>query len=210
VMADHVNGRIGDAIRVPVGIAREEGFQEDVEVSARNLPPGWSVKPLVIANGHDKGELEVRREDGSATAGSLEIAGNSQPAVVPPLLTEDGLGYLERPRTKVSVSFVESPLFSLRIEEPFSGFVIDRKGAARIEIAVGVDRAKGFDGELTLGLEDLPDGVAVSEQAPEHLWIRTDPQIVKPGRYRIAARATAKYQGREATEVSAGIRLQVK
>lgn len=210
VMIRQVNARVGGAARVPVAIAREEGFQEDVQVSPRGLPQGWTAKPLTIAMGHDKGELEIQREDGAPLTGQFEIVGNSQSAVLPPMLTEDGFGYIEAADTKVSVSFVEGPLFSLKIEEPNGGFVIDRLGAAAIEIPVTVARAKGFDGELRFTLEDAPEGVTVKAQDATHLWIQADPQLAKPGRYRIAVGATGTAHGRESVDVSSGFRLQVK
>lgn len=209
VTANHVHARTG-AAKVPVVITREESFQEDVTVIARGLPSGWTAKPLTIAKGSDSGELEVVREDGGPASGSFEVLGNSQIALLPPVLGEDGLGYLEQPRTKIRVSFVESPLFSLRVEEQSGGFAVDRGNTASLEIPITVDRAKGFDGALTFGVEDPPDGVSVKSQDGSHVWLAVDSTVVKAGRYRIAVRGTASHEGKELAEVSTGFGLRVK
>ena len=210
IMARQVNAKMGGAARVPVAISREEGFQEDVQVSPRGLPLGWAAKPLTIAMGHDKGELEIQREDGASLTGQFEIVGNSQFGVLAPILTEDGFGYIEAPETKVTVSFVEGPLFSLKVEEPNGGFAIDSQKEGSVEIPVMVVRATGFDGVLKFKIEDAPEGVTIKAQDATHLWIQADPRQTKAGRYRIALGATGTAQGRESVDVSSGFRLQVK
>jgi hypothetical protein len=195
---------------VPVAVLREEGFDGDVAVNARGLPPGWTARRLVISKGSDTGDLEILRDEGSPAVASIEVATDSMTAALPPVVGEDGFGYLERARTKLTVAFVESPQFALRIEEQPGGFVIERKGSAPIEIPVTVERLKGFDDPLTFALEDAPGGVSISSQDATHVWLIVDPAQAKPDKYRIALRAAASRQERELTEVSTGFRLQVK
>jgi hypothetical protein len=210
VSADHVQARAGQAAKVPVAVMREEGFEGDVPVTARGLPPGWTVRPLVISKGSDTGDLEIVRDDGSPSTASIEVASDALTAALPPVVGEDGFGYLERARTKITVSFVESPQFALRIEEQPGGFVIEQKSPVPVEIPVMVERIKGFDASLTFALEDAPDGVSIKSQDASHVWLVADRSSAKPGKYRIALRAAATREGRELTEVSTGFRLQVK
>ena len=102
VMVDHMNVEAGGVASIPIAIAREEGFRQDVEITAEGLPQGWTVKPLRISGGEESGKLEVRGH-GSATL-HFDCARGSrekpveQAVLVPPISTQDGAGYLELPR----------------------------------------------------------------------------------------------------------------
>ena len=222
VLADHRNARNGGAAKIPVAVSREEGFSGSVEIAAANLPKGWTARPLTLQAGQDTGDLEIVREEGGPASAEIEIRAKAkageqeivQEAPGPPLIAEDGLGYLEPPRTAVSVWFVDAPAFSLKVDEPSPGFVIDLKKSTRVEIPVTVERSSAFEGAVTFQAENLPEGVALQTQRVDGskatLTLEADPRKVKTGRYRIAARAGGLFQGQEAVDVTPGLRLQVK
>lgn len=210
VASNRVHARKDSAAKLPVSISREEGFDGDVPVTVRGLPAGWSAKPLTIAKGSDSGDLEIWREDSSPAQASFEVLSGTQIAAVPPFLGEDGLGYLEAARTQVGVSFVDAPLFTLRPEEAPKGYIADLVSTAPLEIPVVIERSQGFEGPITLGIDDLPAGAMVKSQDDSHVWIQIDPAVAKAGTYRIALRGLTSYQGKERVEVSTGFRLQVK
>ncbi len=222
VLADHRNARNGAAAKIPVAVSREEGFNGSVEIVGANLPKGWTARPLTLQAGQDTGDLEIMREEGGPASAGIEIRAKAKmgeqemlvAALGPPLITEDGLGYLEPPLAGLGVWFVDAPAFSLKVEEPSPGFVIDLKKATRVEVSVTIERSSGFEGALTFQAENLPEGVTLQAQRVDGnkaiLTIEADPQKVKTGRYRIAARAGGVYQGQEAVDVTSGLRLQVK
>ncbi|MEO8658269.1 MAG: PPC domain-containing protein [Bryobacteraceae bacterium] len=220
VMADHINAGNGTTAKVPVVVSREEGFEGPIEILA-NLPHGWTAKPLTIALGQDSGDLEITRGQGSSGA-AIEVTGKAKvgaldrlaTARLAPLVGEDGSGYLELPRERFSLSFVEVPQFALKVEEPNPGFVIDTKKTVMVEIPVLVERVGAFVAPLALQVDGLPEGVKLVAQkadgATPSLSLEADPKVAKPGRYRIAIRASAAFEGREMVEGTSGLRLQVK
>src|SRR5262249_15604435 len=138
VMADHMNVEESSTASIPVGIAREEGFKGDVEIVAEGLPAGWTAKPLRISGGEDTGKLEIAGHGpGVLALGAGEKGGKKgvrQLRLTPPVSSEDGAGYLELPRRSIRVTFVEKPLVSLSVEEPTTGFVIDRGRNLQVEL----------------------------------------------------------------------------
>lgn len=220
VMADHLNTGNGSAAKVPIVVSREEGFQGPIEIRA-SLPHGWSAKPLTLNVGQDSADLEITREQGSSGA-AIRISGKAmigdrervEAARLVPLLGEDGSGYLEQSRERFSLSFVDGPLFALKVDEPNPGFVIDPKKSVAVEIPVRVERTGAYTAPLVLQADGLPEGVTLKSQnaagEAASLTLEADPKLVKPGRYRIAVRGSASFQGREAVEGTSGLRLQVK
>lgn len=222
VLTDHVNAAAATPGKIPIAVAREEGFKDAVEVEFRRLPDGWTAKPLVVAAGQETGDLEISRSEGSALAATLEVTAKSkigdrdvvQPALRPPVLTEDGSGYLEMAMSGVAVQFVEDPVIGLKLEEPNGGFVIDLKKTTNVELPVTLERPQGPGEALTFAIEELPDGVVLKSQRVDGdaavLTLEAEPGKVKPGAYRIAARAIGRFDQREVVEVTSGVRLGVK
>ena len=139
------------------------------------------------------------------------------PVLVPPVSSEDGLGYLELPRETIQIAFVEKPVFSLTVEPPSTGFVIDRAKKPELQLPCKVERCAeclGADVPLKFDVEEIPEGVRVTSQQVEAgsavLMLAADPKAVKPGQYRIALRATADVNGRQLLETSSAIPLRVK
>jgi len=221
VTTDHINAGNGTTAKIPVVLSREEGFEGPIEIGA-NLPHGWTAKPLMVAVGQDSGDLEITREQGSLSGATIEVTGKAKvgdreqvvAARLVPLVGEDGSGYLEPPRERFSLNFVEVPQFALKVEEPNPGFVIDTNKSVTVEIPVRVERAAVFTGPLAVQVDGLPEGVKLTSQkadgATASLSLEADPKVAKPGRYRIAVRASAAFQGREMVEGTSGLRLQVK
>jgi hypothetical protein len=222
VLADHVNAAAGMAAKIPVAVSREEGFRDSVEITAANLPKGWTARPVTLLTGQEKGDLEITRDADSAASAEVEIHAKAkigdrevlETAQVPPVLTEDGPGYLEPERSAVSVQFVDGPVVNLKVEEPNGGFAIDLKKRLRVEIPVAVERSQGFSEALQFEIDDLPEGLLVLPQRSAEdtlaLTLEADKAKVKPGAFRIAVRATGQFQGREIVEVTSGFRLSVK
>jgi hypothetical protein len=223
VGADHVNAAEGSAAAIPVMIAREEGFKGDVEVTAQELPAGWTVTALRISGGEDSGKLEIRGHGSAAlhivARAKISDKEEVQQAFVPPVSPEDGPGFLELPRNTVHVAFVEPPAYSLSVEPPPSGFVLDRAKGQPLEIRCKIERCAECataNEPLKFDVEDLPAGMRLeSQQAAADgesaiLTLAADLKAVKPGQYRLALRANAIVNGRERSETTSAMGVRVK
>ena len=203
-------------------MVREEGFGGSVTVTARNLPAGWKAVPLTIPAGTEKGDLEIERTEESVQVAHLELQAQAvisdHPVVhtvaAPPLLSEDGSGYVEEPRGLVTVAFTARPVFHLNVDEPSSGFLLDFSKSVQIDVPLKVERSGGAESPLTFQVENLPEGVTLKTQRTEgvstYLTLLADPGKVKAGRYRFAVSAVSTLQNREIFDVTPGLRLQVK
>ncbi len=220
---DHVNAAAGSAATIPVAIVREEGFKGDVEVTVEDLPTGWTATPLRISGGEDSGKLDIKGHGSAA----LHIVAHAkindkdcvQQALVPPVSTEDGPGFLESPRDTVQVAFVEPPAYSLTVEPPPSGFVFDRAKSQGVQIACKIERCAeciAADAPLTFDVEGLPEGMRLQSQqiaaggGSASLTLTADRKVVKPGQYRLALRAKAIVNGRELSETTSAMGVRVK
>lgn len=222
VTVDHMNVAAGGVAWIPVAIAREEGFKQDVEITAEGLAAGWTAKPLRISGGEDTGKLEIRGH-GSAALHLLaraELGGKwvVQPVIVPPIFTEDGAGYLELPRQNVQVAFVEKPQTALSVEPPPAGFVIDRSKSLEIQLPCKIERCTQCavpEAPLKFDVDDLPPGLRLVHQegSPDGqsatVTLAADPAMER-GQYRIALRARARAAGREISETTSAIGIRVK
>jgi hypothetical protein len=223
VMEDHMNVEEGGVAWIPVAIAREEGFKADVEITAEGLPTGWTSKPLRISGGENTGKLEIVGHGSAelqvvarAKVGDKEI---TQPLLIPPVSSEDGAGYLELPRRTIRVAFVERPLVSLSVEEPATGFVIDRGRNLEVQLPCKIERCAqclALDVPLNLDMEGLPPGMRLANQRlsatgeSAALTLIADPKVIEPGLYRIVVRAHAQAKGRELLETTSAIGVRVK
>jgi hypothetical protein len=142
-----------------------------------------------------------------------------QAVLVPPLSTEDGPGFLELPRNTIEVAFAEPPAFSLSVEPPPSGFVLDRTKSREIQIPCKIERCAkciAADVPLVFDIEELPGGLRPVKQElttngeSAGLTFAASPETLKPGQYRLAFRAKAIVKGREFSETTAAISLRVK
>jgi hypothetical protein len=222
VLSDHVNAAGAMPAKIPVAVAREEGFRDGVEVVADALPDGWTTRPLTLGAGQETGDLEIVRGPGAPRTGTVEIRAKAKigdremvrAALVPPVLTEDGAGFLEPDRSGIVVQFVDEPVAGLKLEEPNGGFVIDLKKTTKVDVPITVERSSEFTGSLAFQIEELPEGVALQAQRVDGdravLTLEAEPGKVKPGAYRIAARATGQFQGRDVVEVTSGVRLGIR
>jgi len=222
VMIDHLNVAEGAEASIPVAIAREEGFKGDVEITAEDLPPGWTSKPLRISGGEDAGKLEVAGHGLAALhlAARAELGQKRlvQALLAPPISTQDGAGYLELPRQTVQVAFVEKPQIALSVEPPPSGFVIDRSKSPEVQLVCKIEHCPQCAAPaLQFDIEDLPAGMRLVRQesgadgGSETVTLAADPKTVEPGQYRIALRARGRRaDGRELSETTSAIGIRVK
>lgn len=222
-MTDHVNAASDGMASIPVAIAREEGFKGDVEITVDKLPAGWTAKPLKIAGGEDAGKLEVEGKGSGllrlvarAHVGEKEVAHD---VLVPPVSTEDGAGYLEPVRESIQIAFVERPALSLSVEPPPSGFVLDQAKGAGIELPCKIAwcaGCKASSNAVTFEAEELPAGMRITKQQMSSngelatVTLAGDPQVLRPGSYRIALRGRAQVNGREVSETTSAIGFRVK
>jgi hypothetical protein len=222
-LTDHVNAEAGGPAQIHIAIAREEDFNGEVEIVAEGLPDGWTVKPLRIPGGDETGKLEIEGHGSTlvhliarAKAGEKTL---TQPVLVPPVTTEDGAGYLELPRQTVQVAFVDGPPFSLTVEPPASGFVLDRKRDTEMQMTCKIEwctQCLALGSSVTFDVENLPPGLRLADQKlsaggdSATLTFASDPKAVLPGQYRIALRARVQMNGREASEATSAIGVRVK
>ena len=208
----------------------EEGFRGPVEVTALGLPHGLEAKPVVLWPDAPSGTLEIRHDlsvlsaspdTGWAQArfrvhGTARIEGKelSRQAELPPFYTEDGAGYNEAPATDVLASFVEPPMFAMRVEQPFRGFRLDLNSGGTVEVPVAISRADGFDSGLQLEPIGFPQGLRLTAGAEREGMItavlEADPDQIERRPHRVAIRASANWGGRPLTEVTSGFTVQVK
>ena len=230
VGAGSVSGPCGGVAKIPVVVSHEEDFRGKIEVTARNLPPEFVAKPLTIGYGEDSAALEIEQKNSGSDVAScgqqearIEVVatteingkGQSQVALLPPLLTEDGPGYNEIPRTELKLRFVEPALFSLDVEEPFRGLVLDFNQGNELRFPVMIKRAKEFNAPIQLEVENLPEGLALKVLDREDsgkllVALVGDRQTAKAGRYRLALRGVADANGRPAVEFTRGFGIAVK
>jgi hypothetical protein len=135
--------------------------------------------------------------------------------MLPPLLAEDGPGYNESPRTEVRLRFVEPALFSLDVEEPFRGFVLDFNQGNQLEFPVMIKRAKDFDVPVRLEVENLPEGLELrllesKEKGKLLVALVGDRKKAKAGRYRLALKGLADANGHQAIEFTRGFGIAIK
>lgn len=228
--AGQVSGLCGGIAKIPVMVSHEEGFRGRIDVTARNLPSSLVAKPLTVGYGEESASLEIEQQvTGSDVAGcgqvktqievvaTAEINGKqvSQVAEVPPLLAEDGPGYNEIPRTELKLRFVEPALFSLDVEEPFRGFVLDFNQGNRLEFPVMIKRAKDFNGPVNLEVENLPEGLHLEvldsqEKGKFLVGLVGDRQTAKAGRYRLALKGVATSNGQQVVEFTRGFGVAIK
>jgi hypothetical protein len=223
VMVDHMNVEAGGVASIPIAIAREEGFRQDVEITAAGLPQGWTVKPLRISGGEESGKLEVRGH-GSAmlhltARAEIKEKPVEQAVLVPPISTQDGAGYLELPRYAAQVTFVEKPLIALSVEPPSPGFVIDRTKSPEVQLVCKIEhctQCAAPEEPLKFDVEDLPAGMRLIRQQNDSagqsatLTLAADTKTIEPGQYRIALRARSRADGREISETTSAIGIRVK
>ena len=230
VAAGQVSGPCGGIAKVPVVVSHEEGFKGKINIEARNLPSNLITKTLTIGYGEESASLEIEQKANGSDVGvcgqaeariqvvaTAELNGKqvSQIATLPPLLTEDGPGYIEVPRTALSVRFVEPALFSLDVEEPFRGFVLDFNQGNRLEFPVSIKRAKGFVAPVKLEVENLPEGLELkvldsTETGKIQVALIADRSKAKAGRYRLALKGVAVTREQTAVEFTRGFGVAVK
>jgi hypothetical protein len=230
VGAGQVSGPCGGAAKVPVVVSHEEGFKGKISITLRNLPSDLVAKSLTIGYGEESAALEIEQKaTGSDLAAcsqqeakievvaTAEIDGKqvSQVAALPPLLAEDGPGYNEIPRTEVRLRFVEPPMYSLDVEEPFRGFVLDFNQGNQLEFPVMIKRAKGFDVPVKLEVENLPEGLELKlldkkEDGKLLVTLVGDRQKAKAGRYRLALKGLADTNGHQSVEFTRGFGIAIK
>ncbi len=230
VGAESVTGPLGGMAKVPVMVTSEEGFNGQIEITARDLPPGLTAKPLTLGFGKDSGTLEIWHDPktlppgdrgwvrvpltvvGTARIGDQEV---SHEAELPPFYSEDGAGYNEPFRTELALWLVEPALFSIGVEEPFRGFRMDLAKDGRVEVEVDIKREKGFQAPLEFAGIDLPEGVSIAMEGAAtegavKIVLVGDPDKAPRGKYRIALRASAAHGGKPISEVTRGFGLQIK
>jgi len=225
-----VSGPCGGVAKIPVMVSFEESFKGRINVTVRNLPAGLVANPLTIGYGEESAALEIEQKaTGSDLAicsqlearievvATAEINGNqvSQIAALPPLLADDGPGYNEIPRTELELRFVEPALFSLDVEEPFRGFVLDFNQGNQLEFPVMIKRAKDFDAPVKLDVENLPEGLELkvldsTERDKLLVALVGDRQKAKAGRYRLALKGVAEFKGQQSVEFTRGFGIAVK
>lgn len=230
VAAGQVSGPCGGVAKIPIEVSHEEGFKGKINVTARNLPPGLTTKPLTITYGEESAALEIEQNDAhsdsdgcSKQEGKIEVEATAeidgkqifQVAVLPPLLAEDGPGYNEIPRSELNLRFVEPALFSLDVEEPFRGFVLDFNQGNQLEFPVMIKRSKDFDAPVKLEVENLPEGLelkVLDSTGSGKLLVTLvgDRQKAKAGRYRLALKGVAGANGHQAVEFTRGFGVAVK
>ena len=151
-----------------------------------------------------------------ARVGDKEVI---QPLLIPPVSSEDGAGYLELPRRTIRVAFVERPLVSLSVEEPATGFVIDRRRNLEVQLPCKIERCAQCLAPhvpLNLDIEGLPPGMRLANQQlsatgeSAALTLVADPKVIEPGLYRIVVRAHGQEKGREFSETTPAIGVWVK
>jgi hypothetical protein len=138
--------------------------------------------------------------------------------LVPPVSSEDGAGYLELPRSTIHVAFVDKPLFALSIEEPATGFVIDRARSLELQMRCKIERCAQCApvDALKFDVEGLPPGMRLTSQVLSAnadsgtLTLVADDKKVEAGYHRIALRARARINGREISETTSAITVRVK
>jgi hypothetical protein len=229
IAADSVAGPLGGVAKIPITISADEGFNSMIEVTAVGLPAGLTAKPLTLGFGQDSGALEIAHDStalppdekgwirvpvkvvATAEAGKEKI---SREAELPPFYGERGAGYNERFSKEFFVAFVEPARFSMNLDEPFRGFRLDLSKDRRVEIAIQVKRAGGFQAPLTFEGVNLPEGVRVEAGAEAEGVVKValiaDPEKAQPVKLRIALRATAEEAGRRFSEVTRGFGLQMQ
>jgi hypothetical protein len=228
VTAGQLSGPCGGVAKIPLAVSHEEGFKGKINITVRNLPPGLTAKPLTIGYGEESAALEIEQNGSDAEGcshqeGKIEVVATaeidgkqvSQVAVLPPLLAEDGPGYNESPRTHLKLRFVEPALFSLDVEEPFRGFVLDFNQGNQLEFPVMIKRAKDFDASVKLEVENLPEGLELKvldskESGKLLVALVGDRQKAKAGRYRLALKGVADANGHQAVEFTRGFGVAVK
>jgi hypothetical protein len=221
--SDHVNAEHGGPAWIPISVTREEGFKGDIEIIAGEVPENWTVKPLRIPGSEDSGKLEVRGQ----AAGTLHLLARAtvdgkpvtEPVMVPPVAPEDGAGYLELPREALQVAFVDKPLFSLTVDEPAAGFVMDRQKRPEVSMTCKIQRCAGCAGTeapLEFEMDDPPAGIRIASQqlSPDAtsatLTLAADPNSAVAGQHRIALRARGKAAGGEVSETTSAISIRVR
>ena len=127
--------------------------------------------------------------------------------------------YLELPRQSIHVTFVDKPLISLSVEEPATGFVIDRARNVEVRLPCKIERCAqciASDLPLHLDIEGLPQGMRLAERQiiatgeSAALTLVADPKLIEPGLYRIVVRGHAQANGREFSETTSAIGVRVK
>ena len=71
--------RAGDALAIPIVALRQDGFANEIVVSAEGLPPGLTCEPVTIRGGKTEAQLVLMADpQASAWVGSIQIVGESQ------------------------------------------------------------------------------------------------------------------------------------
>jgi hypothetical protein len=106
-------------------------------------------------------------------------------------------------------------MYSLDVEEPFRGFVLDFNQGNQLEFPVMIKRAKGFDVPVKLEVENLPEGLELkllekTEDGKLLVALVGDRQKAKAGRYRLALKGLADANGHRAVEFTRGFGIAIK
>jgi len=160
--------RRGGAELIEVFVHRRDGFDEPIEVTIENLPPGVTASPILIAPKQSSGTLVLKgAEDapagigwcsvfGKAKRGSVDIVRQARPATMVWAVQLTGVTH-HRSRLAdqlpVTVLADEQAPFDLQIEP---GLQLEAPHQGSVEFPVRVTRRGNFQGKLELFVYGLP------------------------------------------------------
>jgi len=202
--------RRGGTVMYEVRIARQEGFDGEVAVSAEGLPEGVSCSTAYIGPGSDDTVLILRAADNAAFwSGSIRVVAKgtingqevSRYARNGIAVWETGNRQLEPPKFRVSselaLAVIDQDPERALVEVGEDKLWETSKGG-KLEIPVRVTRREDFKGDLTLAPNNVPNeikpqNVTIKGDAAEgKLELSITNNNAKPGLYTFYLRADAK------------------
>jgi len=222
VARDRVCVDEGGKGKLRIQAVRQDGFDGEIELRVRGLPPGVAAAPAVIPAGKADADV-VFTAQGNASPGvfaPIEVEATGQPAGAlmlkrawssVRLSSGGGEGHTFFRHWGAMLAVCEKPLFAL--EALATNLNLVRGG--KVEFGVSIRRAEGFDAPLEFFLENLPAGVSLEPAAAPAgaktaiLVLRASAEAERGRASMLAILARARIDGREWVEEAPKISMRV-
>jgi hypothetical protein len=153
----------GDAQTAVIGIKRGKNFDEDVTVTFGDLPKGVTLEPAspVIKHGDAEAKITLTAED-EAALGDFKIKVTGHPTKGGDATNELLLTVAKKDAAVKKDTVAAKETFTLSV--PALTTTLQQGGAQAI--AIGIQRDKNFDQDVTLKFTDVPKGVTFEPARP--------------------------------------------
>ena len=172
ITPDNLRVGCGETTAVVVRAVREGGFNGEVKLAVRNLPPGFVVSEAMIPPGLDLAQFTITAPSTASTGvcvpnvvatahlGKDSAESVTHEAVPAETLMEAFLNLHNVPTKEFSLAVVEASAFNVVVNVP-PGKVLEVRQGGEIQVPVRVVRKEGAKVGLSLGQSGRPQGLTV-------------------------------------------------